>query len=81
MTDSIEFLTGHDIAEFMAGQFSFAESISTYLIVIVCILLAMLSWLFYRRTTGPLSLSVRTMLIAMRASILVLLFWRCYNRC
>tara|TARA_B100002003_G_scaffold244609_1_gene270978 strand:+ start:13233 stop:15545 length:2313 start_codon:yes stop_codon:yes gene_type:complete len=74
MTDSIEFLTGHDIAEFMAGQFSFAESISTYLIVIVCILLAMLSWLFYRRTTGPLSLSVRTMLIAMRASILVLLF-------
>ena len=74
MTELIEFLTGHDITEFSAGQFSFAESIAAYLIVIVCILLGILSFVFYTRTTGPLSRSVRASLTALRATILVLLF-------
>lgn len=73
MTEFIEFLTGHDTAEFVAGQFSFAEPMGAYLIVITCAAILIVSWLFYRRTTIAVSRSLRTLLITIRASILILL--------
>lgn len=74
MTELFELLTGRYITEFTRGQFSFAEPIAGSTIVLICVVLAVVSWLFYRKTTAPVSRIVRSLMAAIRASILVLLF-------
>ena len=73
MMEIFDFLTGHKLLELAEGEFSFGIPVDTPLLIIGAILVMMLTWVLYYRTTAKVSLPVKILLVGLRSGILMVL--------
>lgn len=66
-------IQSHYLQAIAEGNFAFAVSIGTWGIIAGVVFIVFLSWLFYRKTTRPISAGWKTLFISLRCATLLLI--------
>ena len=73
MTGILDFLTGDKLAALAEGNFSFGIPVDFPLLIVGVVLVLVLAWTLYYRTTVEVSSALKILLVGLRSGILIIL--------